>query len=135
MFETCFEIFPNLSLSPSFLLLKFGGKKKRSTQKKKGKQAKRPNRTPAAHLAHPSSCRHRPRTAAHPCLHVAIASDETATMERSSSLDHPLCAKKANQRARWFDSIHCRASNHCVSRKKRTKNLVQFHARNLSDGG
>jgi hypothetical protein len=74
MFETCFEIF--LSLFPisilSFAEIRWP-KRRREVLKKKGKQAKRPNQTRAAHLAHPSSCRHRPCTVAHPALHVAMA--------------------------------------------------------------
>jgi hypothetical protein len=51
----CFEI----SFKPlSFIFLKGCCKKKkrRSNFRKKGKEEKRPNQTPAAHLAHPSSC-------------------------------------------------------------------------------
>jgi hypothetical protein len=89
MFETCFEIFLNLSLSSSFLLLKFGGKKKKRSTQKKGKKKISPTVPFAAHLAQPTSGRCLPRTAANPCLHVAIASDGTATMQRSSSLYSP----------------------------------------------
>jgi hypothetical protein len=46
-------------------------------------------------------------------------------------LDHPLCAKKANQRAEWFGSIYCRASDHCVRRKKTNQVLGSVPCKKL----
>jgi hypothetical protein len=62
--------------TPPFSLLspKVSAKKKEANQKKKGEEKKRSLSSPSnLSLAHPSSCRYRPCTAAYPALHVAMA--------------------------------------------------------------